>query len=130
MKITVMGNTVRVTSKIKLEDLNQVTRDGANMLRLDDAKGNAVYAVNVSKEGSGSITAAGVVFDYADAEGYASLNIIVSGTTASEETKAVLVKSSLGDAIAKFGEFEDGVIGCITSAKEHIDNFANSIETI
>lgn len=83
--ITIVGDAVIVTSKLKLEDLATVKKYRREALTLrggEDGK-EPVFAIAVgASDGNGSIDSNGAVFCRADAEGKAIITLVQSGNPA------------------------------------------------
>ena len=81
MKISVTGNVVAITSDIKVEDIQLLSKAKKNsaLKVYDEKKEKELFAVGYTKKESGSIAEFGVSFNTENKDGNAMVTMLVPG---------------------------------------------------
>lgn len=84
MKISVTGNVVAITSEIKVDDIQLLSKAKKNssLKVYDEKKEKELFAVGYTKKESGSIAEFGVTFNTANKDGNAMVTTLVPGNVA------------------------------------------------
>lgn len=109
-KITVHGESVVVTSSVKMEELETVKKYRPDALILYKGEGEArepVFKISIGTAGNGSIDSYGAVFTGTarDGSGQANLTMFLKHVPTDVDIKG-FVADMLGGALAKLNELE------------------------
>ena len=129
-KIKVIGNAVAIQSNAKLEDLKVLKKYRPQALTLFEGEGDkkeAVFAVGTSTEPCGKVSAIGVMFGSADAEGFAVATVIEP--CMGEEPK-VFVAEKYGPIAAKLTKLEATIPAAIAEVEAEKAGFLASVEVL
>ena len=109
-KTKIFGDSVVITSSIKLADLNNVAKYAPKALFLMGGEDNKepVFGVCVGKSGSGSINEVGASFapSTRDAEGYATITMMIPASV--KDAKAWMVEE-FGGALMNLWKVEEAL---------------------
>lgn len=119
-KVKVIGNSLFVTSAVKLEDYERVSKFSPETMMLKDENGNQSFAVKV---GTSSVCSYGVCFGEKTSEGLALARIDVGAGM----TKTALAEVYAG-VIANLNTVEEAVKTKAQAITENINKFAEEIE--
>ena len=105
---TVTGNSLVVTSQLKLEDLKTVKKYRPNALRMfekdEDGNKEEVFRLAISEEGIGKIDSFSATYGKTtNADGRALLTVLV------DDAKPDFIKDKFGPALLKLKKLEDGL---------------------
>lgn len=123
MKIKINGNVASLISNIKFDDLAKATAVSPMFIKNDTGK--KVYGIETGT--IGTINDAGVCFSYANAEGFAALNICFCPDYTQDEIKEEIL-DSLAPAIDKYNFFEDAISSAIEDRASARAELAANIE--
>jgi hypothetical protein len=129
MKVSVAGNIVTITSKIRFYALRDVGK-----IVLKNEKGEQVYG---AKAGTPALlTKVGASFDHANAEGYACCNVMLAAFPAGDfetpEDYAGAVKDVicevLEEPLAMLEQYEDAIVAAVEEKAAKKKMLKDSIE--
>lgn len=109
MKITVVGNALVVTSTLKFEDIEKVSKFKPEALILKNEKDVPIFAIGTTSE-SGSINSLGAIFDGAtrDGEGLATITMAIPFEATNDELKETVAEEYSG-AFASLKKLEASI---------------------
>lgn len=124
MKVKLNGNMVTLVSQIKFTDLEKVGE-----LEVVDTKTNETIFVCKADPCNQGINDFSAVFGYANAEGFACMNIGLPTCPDSPiDVQKECIADGLGSAIAMFDQFETHLIEDINKTLESRKTLMDSIE--
>ena len=125
-KTTVTGSAIVVTSDLKLEDLNKLTKFRPEALVLRDENHDPVFAIAVTA-GNGSLNEFGATFsnEVTDDAGHATLTLIRHGVA---ENVRLAVADKIGPYLLKLNKLEENLKGILDEVDRERAQMLDCIE--
>ena len=129
-KVIIAGDSIVITSSLKLEEIQEVARFKPDALCLaDEETGELLYGIAANLVGRGSIDEYGAVFNAANAEGKATITLSVPGLW-KEENQKEAIANTLGREIGYINAIEKRLPEALAKIKAERQSLIENMEIV